>query len=44
MGVDTVMGVDILCLAVCVCDVMNKAARCGGSVRYIMRWFCSALD
>ena len=27
-----------LCLAVCVCDVMDKAAMCGRNVHYIMNW------
>ena len=33
---DTVVSAVILCPAVCVCDVMNKAGMCGSGVYYVM--------
>ena len=32
----TQLSAGILCLAACVCDVMNKASMCGTSVCYLM--------
>ena len=40
---DTSVSADILCLAVCVCDIMNKAGMCGRSAHHepafsVLQW------
>ena len=39
---NTALGAAILCLAVCMCDVMNKVSMCGTSVCYVLSklFFC----
>ena len=41
---DTVVSDAILCPAVCVCDVMNKAGMCGSGVYYVMSQPCSGKE
>ena len=33
---DTAMGAAILCPAVCVGDILNKASMCGKTIEYVM--------
>ena len=43
MAMKFMMNAAILCLAVCIFNIMNKASMCGRSVDYIMSQAFSAL-